>query len=199
MTDTPATPPPGWKPRPTDSRGYRPGKKTKAVTPSNMGRKPLSWTPEVGQLIIDILRRGNSRDSAAASAGVVGQTFRNWLRRGAKGEEPFASWVIEVNRAEAEAEQDLIHGITAAGYRQKMRTVTTLEKNGKVETTVEERDEPGDARALMWKAERLHSRNWSIGIIERRSKEQDEARKAAKGEGKDEGLRVVVQMAEPKQ
>jgi len=163
-----------------------------------MDRKAVEWTPEIGAEIVRVLRAGNCRDTAAASAGILSDTYRRWLLKGARGEEPFASWLIDVKKAEADAEQDLINGIRESGYRQKLKTVTTLEKNGHVETTVEEREEPGDARNLMWMAERRGAKNWSLGIIERRSKEEAEARRAKKGEGKQEGLQVTVSLAQPK-
>jgi len=201
MTDTPdneVIPPAWWKPSPTDDRGYRPGKKKKAVTPAKMNRKACEFTPEKGAEIVRILRAGNCRDTAAASAGVLSDTFRKWLLRGVRGEEPFATWAAEVKQAEAEAEQEMLNCVRQSGFKQKFTTTTKLEKNGHVETTVEEREEPGDARGPMWILERRGAKNWSLGVIERRSKEQAEARRAAKGEGKQEGLQVTVSLAQPK-
>jgi hypothetical protein len=185
------------KDRPPDfkDRGHRPGKKAKFTSPVKKDRKAIEFSEDVAAEVIRILRAGNCRDTAAASVGVLSDTFRKWLRWGAQGEAPYAQFVIDCRKAEADAEVDIIQGIRKSGYRQRLKTITTLEKNGKTETTTEVREEPGDARNLMWIAERRGARNWSLGIIERRSKEQAEARKAAKGTNVP--IQVVVRMAEP--
>jgi hypothetical protein len=185
------------KDRPPDFKdhGRKPGKKEKFQSPVRKDRKAVEFNADVAAEVVRILRAGNCRDTAAASVGVLSDTFRKWLRWGAQGEEPYAAFIKECRKAEADAEVDIIQGIRKSGYRQRLKTVTTLEKNGKVETTTEFREEPGDARNLMWIAERRGARNWSLGIIERRSKEEAEARRAAKGGNAP--LQVVVRMAEP--
>lgn len=178
----------------------RPDKKKKKGafrSPTKLGRKEVEFSQAIHEKAVFLLRKGNCRDTVAASCGVLSDTFRNWLRWGMQGIAPYDVFEADCSRAEAEAEQDLIEGIRTSGYRQQLTTTTTLEKNGKIEKTTEVREEPGDARNLMWIAERRGARNWSLGIIERRSKEQAEARRAAKGGGDDANVQVIVNQAKP--
>jgi hypothetical protein len=68
-----------------------------------MGR-PTSLTDAAKALVLSHVRDGNYRETAAAAAGIHRTTLRNWEKRGEEGEEPFASFMTELQRAEAEAE-----------------------------------------------------------------------------------------------
>lgn len=68
-----------------------------------MGRK-TKLTPETHQRIVSYVRAGNFRVTAAAAAGISPVTLRDWLRRGARGEEPFVQFREDVDAAEAQAE-----------------------------------------------------------------------------------------------
>lgn len=62
------------------------------------GRKTL-LTPDVRAQIISALASGAFKKHAANAAGVTERTLNNWLRRGEEGEEPYASFVAEVDTA----------------------------------------------------------------------------------------------------
>jgi transposase-like protein len=72
-----------------------------------MARK-TKLTPEVHQRIVQYVRAGNFRITAAAAAGISPVTLRDWLRRGARGEAPFDSFREDVDAAEAQAEARLV-------------------------------------------------------------------------------------------
>lgn len=66
--------------------------------------RPTKCTPERVKRIIDALKGGNTRSASAAYGGIDPETFSNWMARGAKDEEPFLGFSIQVKAAEAEAE-----------------------------------------------------------------------------------------------
>jgi transposase len=68
-------------------------------------------TPEVQARICKALAAVNYRETAANAGGVTGRTVRNWCARGAEGEEPFASFLSAVEKAEAKAERLLLRAI----------------------------------------------------------------------------------------
>lgn len=73
--------------------------------------RPTKFTWDVGDRILAVLKHGNHRETAAASAGVHIDTFREWLRRGAKGEEPFAKFSAMVDIVEAQFEGLVIKNV----------------------------------------------------------------------------------------
>jgi transposase len=75
-----------------------------------MGR-PTSLTPEVEKAIVLALRAGNYRDTAAQAAGIHRHTLRNWVIRGEQDEEPFASFLAALEKAEAAGEKKLLREI----------------------------------------------------------------------------------------
>lgn len=66
--------------------------------------RPTDLSREVHARIVDLLRAGNYRETAAKSAGVSASTLRQWMQRGARGEEPFASFADDVSKAEGASE-----------------------------------------------------------------------------------------------
>lgn len=85
-----------------------------------MGR-PTSLTPDVERRILTALRGGNYRETAAQAAGVHRNSIRNWLERGEAGEEPYASFLCAVEKAEAYGERKLLRAIRAGcdGWQSK--------------------------------------------------------------------------------
>lgn len=75
-----------------------------------MGDK-TDLTPDVERRICAALRAGNYRETAAAAGGVSGRSLRRWCERGETGEEPFASFLSAVTKAEAKAERLLLRSI----------------------------------------------------------------------------------------
>lgn len=79
-----------------------------------MTGRPTSLTPEVEKAILDAITAGNYRATAATAAGVHRNTIINWEVRGATGEEPFASFLCALEKAEAIAEINLLNAISNA-------------------------------------------------------------------------------------
>lgn len=75
-------------------------KRTQSTT-SKPGR-PTKCTPEVAKKVRAAILKGAGREDAARAAGVAPSTAREWLARGAKGEEEFAAFLAAVEGAESE-------------------------------------------------------------------------------------------------
>jgi transposase len=78
-----------------------------------MGR-PTVLTPDVQAAIVDALRKGNYRSTAAAAAGIHRNSLTNWEKWGEEGREPYADFVTAMQQAEAQAEMDLVSEIRNA-------------------------------------------------------------------------------------
>ena len=68
------------------------------------GTTKLELDPEIQTRIINFIRAGSYVETAAAAAGVDKATLYRWLKRGAEGQEPFATFSNQVESALAEAE-----------------------------------------------------------------------------------------------
>lgn len=96
------------------------------------GGRPTKLTPEIHKRIVLLVRRGNFRETAAAAAGVDSKTFRNWLRMGARGRDPYKKFSEDVDQAEADAEAKDIAKLKASK----------------------------DWKATAWRLERRHQDRW---------------------------------------
>jgi hypothetical protein len=65
--------------------------------------------------LLESLAAGNYLETAAHAAGLAPVTVYNWKKRGEAGEEPYATFVQAVKRAEADAEIEAIQRVRAAG------------------------------------------------------------------------------------
>jgi hypothetical protein len=73
------------------------------------GTSKLELEPELASRIVTYIKAGSYVETAAAAAGVNKSTLHRWLKRGAEGEQPFASFGDSVAAALAEAEiRDLV-------------------------------------------------------------------------------------------
>lgn len=79
-----------------------------------MAGRPTKLDENVQRVIVEALEKGNYRSTAAAAAGVHRNTLINWERRGEDGQEPFASFVVAMQQAEARAEMSLLAEIQSA-------------------------------------------------------------------------------------
>lgn len=107
--------------------------------------RPLTLTPEVHEKIVRYLRIGNYMETAAAAAGVASRTTREWLQRGAKGEEPFAAFAADVEQAIAESE-----AVDVAKLAQLARGSS---------------DAAPDTKALTWRLERRFRDRWGASLV----------------------------------
>ncbi len=76
--------------------------------------RPTSLTPEVQAIIVEALRRGNYRRTAAQLAGICERTLYSWEERGATGEAPYAEFLQVLKAAESDAEDMLLSEIRNA-------------------------------------------------------------------------------------
>lgn len=151
------------------------------------GGRPTSLTLEVQTTIVAALRAGNYRTTAAALAGVSRQTILNWLARGSDGVEPYASFLRDVELAEAESEAELVAEVRAAraavvgvsGPDLWQARMTLLERrfphrwSARVRTTVDE-----ELGALMRRLEQRLDEATFAKVV-------DASREDAPGEGAD--------------
>lgn len=64
-------------------------------------------TPAVHQQLKVLLAQGLHRVTACGAVRITPKTLRNWLDRGEQGEEPFASFALDIAEAEAAYEAGL--------------------------------------------------------------------------------------------
>lgn len=76
--------------------------------------RPTLLTPEVQAVLVEAIRKGHYRETAAHLAGVTRRTLNNWEQRGETGEAPYAEFFLAIKKAEAEAEDTLLGEIRAA-------------------------------------------------------------------------------------
>lgn len=109
--------------------------------PAKRGRgRPTKLDPAIASAILDLLRRGNYVETAAASAGVSKVTVYDWLRRGARERSgPYRDFAVAAEKAQAEAE---------------VYDLARLEKLAL----------KGDFRAISWRLERRNARRWGPQI-----------------------------------
>jgi len=117
-----------------------------------MGR-PVELTPEVQEIIVKKLKRGNYFETACSAAGINPSTGYRWLKAGSRGEgDIFVNFCKAVEIAEAEAEDNDLLGIEAAGHGMP----AVFSQSGEVLRAEVKRD----WRALAWRLERRHPKRW---------------------------------------
>jgi hypothetical protein len=90
-----------------------PAARAEAVALAERGPKP--YTPDTAKKILKVIRSGNSRETAAASAGLAKSTLLHWLRMGSSGVEPYASFSLACDEAESDAKVEAVEAIRRAG------------------------------------------------------------------------------------
>lgn len=149
--------------------------------------RPTSLTPEIQATIVESLRKGNYRTTAAALAGVHRNTILNWIAWGAEGKAPYAAFCEAVEKAEAESEAELVDEVRNAraavvglsGPDLWQARMTLLERrfphrwSARVRTTVDE-----ELSALMKRLEERLDEDTYAKVI-------DASREDAPGEGAD--------------
>jgi hypothetical protein len=106
--------------------------------PNPCGGRPTKFTRDLADKICDSVRMGNFKETASVAAGVDPRTMRNWVLRGARGEEPFASFVGQLEAAEARSEEKDVLRIGLAGK--------------------------DDWKALAWRLERKSPKKWGFRV-----------------------------------
>lgn len=90
--------------------------------------RPLTLTPEVEARILDALRQGNYRSAACKAAGIDWGCMRNWIRKGNRGEAPYAAFVAKLKEAEGESESALVTTIRTAAEKHWAAAAWLLER-----------------------------------------------------------------------
>jgi hypothetical protein len=91
-------------------------------------RRATKLTPEIQAEICRYLRAGNYVETAAVLAGIHKDTFYDWVKRGRRGQEPHAAFVLEVDRAMAHAEAREVARIVKAAEREWQAAAWRLER-----------------------------------------------------------------------
>jgi transposase len=92
------------------------------------GRRKTKLTPELEEKLLKFLRAGNYVETACRCVGLHKDTFYEWMKRGTKGEKPFAALVEAVDRAMAESEARDLHTIGVASQTQWTAAAWRLER-----------------------------------------------------------------------
>lgn len=77
--------------------------------------RPTRCTPERIKRIADAIRAGNYAETAARYGGIGETTYYEWMKKGERGEEPYAEFREAVKEAEAIAEARSVALIQQAG------------------------------------------------------------------------------------
>ena len=125
--------------------------------------RPTDCTPEIIERVAALVRAGNYVIIACGEAGICRVTYYDWLKRGETGEEPYATFLNTVTRAEQVAEATAVAQLRQAGQDHRTR-------DGEVEVRVEQPDGsvnvytetwvPGDWRATEAYLRRRHTDRW---------------------------------------
>lgn len=72
-------------------------------------------SPERVETILDAMSVGANQSTAAKLAGITPNTLSNWKAKGLEGKEPYRSFVVALEKAEAEFEVECLREIMAMG------------------------------------------------------------------------------------
>lgn len=81
-----------------------------------MTGRPSKLTPEVHATIVEALKRGNTREDAAAIARVASRSIRTWIEKAGQddAEDKFLDFAADVAEAETSVRSTMIESITDA-------------------------------------------------------------------------------------
>jgi len=100
----------------------------------NADRQPTptdpKFSPELCERFVAIIRRGNFREMACAHVGISSRTLRNWLSAAANGDARYQAFAVELEQAEAAAEDILVVAIRRAALKDWRAGAWLLEHRG---------------------------------------------------------------------
>lgn len=134
-------------------------------------------TPELQAQIVQSLEIGNYLDVAAAQAGVYKPRVLEWLRKGARGQQPYADFADAVRKAQNRAESELVR-------RHEEIIRAALDMGDPKALAVAE-------RAIGWRLERKYPKRWGKQVQVLDSSE-DPTRQAYEAMSDDELEREVT-------
>ncbi|MGH7295164.1 MAG: hypothetical protein ACRELB_09535, partial [Polyangiaceae bacterium] len=91
-------------------------------------RSASKLTPELQEKILLHLRVGAYVETAAACAGIHKDTFYEWMKKGARGQQPYVAFAQAVNKAVAESESRDLATILKAAQSQWPAAAWRLER-----------------------------------------------------------------------
>lgn len=100
-------------------RADRPGELRKAVIGPQL-------TEQVRIRILEGIRKGNYPWRAAARAGIPVPRWKEWMKQGAAGVEPFATFLTECMVAEADKEDELLSQLDARTFLERRFSCPSL-------------------------------------------------------------------------
>ncbi len=92
------------------------------------GKSKSKLTPELQEKILLHLRVGAYVETAAACAGIHKDTFYEWMKKGARGQQPYVAFAQAVNKAVAESESRDLATILKAAQSQWQAAAWRLER-----------------------------------------------------------------------
>ena len=92
------------------------------------GTSKTKLTPELQEKILLHLRVGAYVETAAACAGIHKDTFYEWMKKGARGQQPYVAFAQAVNKAVAESESRDLATILKAAQSQWQAAAWRLER-----------------------------------------------------------------------
>ena len=81
-----------------------------------MGR-PTKCTPKVIATITRVVGNNGTYELAAKAAGVTYESMRQWMLRGATGDEPYLGFLVALQKAEADAAERCLARIDTAARK----------------------------------------------------------------------------------
>lgn len=75
--------------------------------------RPIKLTPELHERLVSRIAAGAYKQHAALECGIADKTIHNWIHRGEQGEEPFATFLRDIRKAEGQAIYDALSIINA--------------------------------------------------------------------------------------
>ena len=75
---------------------------------SNLHGSETILTPELQEKILSWISKGNYIETSVAACGIAKQTFHQWLKKGALGQEPYKGFSDAVQKARSECEADAV-------------------------------------------------------------------------------------------
>lgn len=95
-----------------------------------MATKDNKFTQALCDRFVEIVRRGNFRETACAEVGIDPATMRRWLREAAAGDKRKQKFVAKLDEAEAEAEDVMVIAIRKAALADWRAAAWYLERRG---------------------------------------------------------------------
>lgn len=118
----------------------------------------LTYTPEVGEAIIESVKGGMPIKMAAQYHRVPYRTVMDWLAHGENGKDPFEAFAVEVRQAQATFVFEMIEAIKKAGVGNAKQWAALM--------TLLERLYPEDFRRPTERSENLHLHGFVDGRIQ---------------------------------